>query len=200
MTSNFVPAVELIYRKLSQGSPPRPTPVKQEPQKAELTRADIELILQHKRHSNPAELQFIIDHARHFHLSDVEKNTASVKLTVEMAAERARLQRRPDNSAVFIHRVLGYAETPHGLLANRDFFESEFKAGAVAISRCTRHRPPRCDCWRDAREMLWSISDRYGAKSPEAFAAQSIWESLEELEMAARPERKTAMPTNLDFD
>lgn len=199
MTSDFVPAVELIYRKLSQGSPPRPAP-KPVPQKAELTRADVELILQHRRAGTPDEIQYILDHSRKFHLADWEQNALSVQLTVEMAAARARLQRRPDHGALFIHRVLGYAETPHGLLANRDWFENEFKAGAVAISRCTRHKPPRCDCWRDAREILWSIADRYGAKSPEAWAATSIYESLEELEMASRPERATGMPTNLDFD
>jgi hypothetical protein len=199
MTSNPIPAVEVLYREISRPKPPRPA-AKPVPQKAELTRADVELILQHRRAGTPEEIQYILNHSRKFHLADWEQNALSVQLTVEMAAARARLQRRPDTSAQFIHRVLGYAETPHGLLANRDWFENEFKAGAVAISRCTQHKPPRCNCWREFREMLWSVADRYGVKSPEAWAAKNIWESLEELEMAARPERTTGMPTNFDFD
>jgi hypothetical protein len=187
---------DLAYRTISQPSPPKPAhEASEKADTAELTRTDVELILQHRRAATPDELQHIIDDGRKFHLTDWEQNALSVLLTVEMAAQRAKSQGRLDHNALFIHRVLGYAETPHGLLANREFFEREFKAGAVAISRCTRHKPPRCECWRDFRERLWNIADRYGGKSPEAWSAQAVWQSLEELELAARPERVTGMPT-----
>jgi hypothetical protein len=191
--TELIPAVELIYRGLAQPSPPPPaTKPEPEPQKPEPTRADVELILKHRRSAAPAELQHILDNSKKFRLTDWEQNALSVLLTVEMAARRAGSHGRADHNALFIHRVLGYAETPHGLLVNRAFFEKEFRAGAIAISRCKRHKPPRCDCWRGFRETLWHIADAHGDKSPEAWAAQTVWQSLEELELA---DRATGTPT-----
>ena len=95
-------------------------------------------------------------------------------------------------------RRFGYAETPVGLLAHRIYYENLFTSGSAAISRCRNHKPPKCECWRSVRGALWGIQSHYGARSPEAFAATRIYSSLEELEVAARPEpiqQRTAAPT-----
>jgi hypothetical protein len=165
---------------------------------SELTRTDVDLILQRKRDASVDELQYVIDNYRQYHLSDGQKHQCAVELTVTAAAARARAERRPsDDSQMMLHR-LGYAETPWGLLANRLFYEKVFKDGTGAIARCSNHKPPRCQCWQDARNTLWGIQSHYGTRSPEAFAATRIYSSLEELEVAARPEpiqQRTPPPT-----
>jgi hypothetical protein len=187
---------DLAYRSISQPSPPKPVrEVSAQAEAAELTRADVERILHHQRKATPAELQAIIDNGQHFHLTDWERNELGVLLTVAMAALRARAQGRVDDHGQRFLHTLGYTETPWGLLANREFFERTFKAATAAIQRCSRHHAPKCQCWQDARETLWQIQNYYGAKSPEAHVAARIWESLEELEVAARPER--TLPTSL---
>ena len=165
---------------------------------SELTRTDVDLILQRKRDASVDELQYVIDNYRQYHLSDGQKNQLAVDVTVTAAAARARAERRSDdNSQLMLHR-LGYAETPVGLLAYRIYYENLFKSGSAAISRCRNHKPPKCDCWKNVRDALWDIQSHYGARSPEAFAATRIYSSLEELEVAARPEaiqQRTAVPT-----
>lgn len=164
----------------------------------ELTRADIDLILQRKRDATVAELQYALDNYRQFHLSDNQRNQLSVDMTLTAAAGRARAEHRSDDNSHYMLHKLDYAETPWGLLANRSFFERVFKDGSATISRCSNHRPPKCECWRGAREILWAIQSHYGARSPEVFAATRLYQSLEELEIAARPEpaqRPTAPPT-----
>jgi hypothetical protein len=187
---------DLAYRSISQPSPPKPArEASENAEAAELTRVDVERILHHQRKAEPEELQAIIDNGQHFHLTDSERSELSVQLTVAMAALRARAQGRVDDHGSLMLQKLGYAVTPWGLLANRLFFEQTFKAATAAIQGCNRHHTPKCHCWRDARETLWNIQNHFGARSPEAHVAGRIWESLEELEVAARPE--PTLPTSL---
>jgi hypothetical protein len=144
------------------------------------------------------ELQYVIDNYRQYHLSDGQKNQLAVDVTVTAAAARARAERRSDDSSQLMLHRLGYAETPVGLLAYRVYYENLFKSGSAAISRCRNHKPPKCECWRSVRDTLWGIQSHYGTRSPEAFAATRIYSSLEELEVAARPEpiqQRTPPPT-----
>jgi hypothetical protein len=67
------------------------------------------------------------------------------------------------------------------------------RSGSKAIAECRRHMPPHCSCWRDAREALWHIRSSFPERSPEAFAAMQVWESLEDLEFSSRPERREAL-------
>jgi hypothetical protein len=187
---------DLAYRSISQPSPPKPArEASENAEAAELTRADVERILHHQRKATPEELQTIINNGKRFRLTDSERSELSVQLTVAMAALRARAQGRVDDHGSLMLQKLGYAVTPWGLLANRLFFEQTFKAATAAIQRCNRHHAPRCACWRDARETLWQIQNHYGIKSPEAHVATRMYESLEELEVAARSE--PALPTSL---
>jgi len=54
-----------------------------------------------------------------------------------------------------------------------------------AIARCSRHRPPLCQCSTNA-EMLWSVQNRYGDRSPESYAAVEVWEAPEDIELSSR--------------
>jgi hypothetical protein len=197
----YVTPLELAYRTISRPSPPpqqTAATTQQAKVPSELTRADVDLILQRKRDATVDELQYILDNHRQFHLSDGQRNQISTDLTITAAAARARAERRSDDNSQFMLHKLGYAETPVGLLAHRVYYESLFKSGSAAISRCCKHKPPKCECWRNVRDALWGIQSHYGAKSPEAFAATRIYSSLEELEVAARPEpiqQRTPPPT-----
>ena len=197
----YITPLELAYRNISSPSPPPQRTVatiQQAKVPSELTRADVDLILQRKRDATVAELQYILDNHRQFHLSDGQRNQISTDLTITAAAARARAERRSDDNSQFMLHKLGYAETPVGLLAHRVYYENLFKSGSAAISRCCKHKPPKCECWRNVRDALWGIQSHYGARSPEAFAATRIYSSLEELEVAARPEpiqQRTPPPT-----
>jgi hypothetical protein len=197
----YVTPLELAYRNISSPSPPpqqTAATTQQAKVPSELTRADVDLILQRKRDATVDELQYILDNHRQFHLSDGQRNQISTDLTITAAAARARAERRSDDNSQFMLHKLGYAETPVGLLAHRVYYENLFKSGSAAISRCCKHKPPKCECWRNVRDALWGIQSHYGARSPEAFAATRIYSSLEELEIAARPEpiqQRTPPPT-----
>lgn len=197
----YITPLELAYRNISSPSPPPQRTVatiQQAKVPSELTRADVDLILQRKRDAAVAELQYILDNHRQFHLSDGQRNQISTDLTITAVAARARAERRSDDNSQFMLHRLGYAETPVGLLAHRVYYETLFKSGSAAISRCCKHKPPKCECWRNVRDALWGIQSHYGARSPEAFAATRIYSSLEELEVAARPEpiqQRTPPPT-----
>lgn len=185
---NFVPAVELIYRALSQPSPPKPKPA---PAKAvakiELTREDVAAILQRKRGASAEDLQRIISEAKNYGLTEAERNQLCVDLSIQVARARQNQgKRRDDPNARFIAEVLGLVETPFGLIA-RSFIEDLLRAGSQNIARCRQHRPPLCECWSNVRAMLWQ-SSASGEKTPEAWAATRINEMLEELEVATRPE------------
>lgn len=186
---NFVPAVELIYRALAQPKAPetKPTPATHTAKKTELTRSDVDEILQHKRAATAAELEQIIGSAKDYKLTQSEREQLSLALTIQVAQARQSNGRREDPSARLIYD-LGYALTPFGLLAERAWFERELQAGTKAIAACKRHSPP-CSCWNQARENLYDIRASFGERSPESWAAIRIWEALEEMELASRPER-----------
>ena len=186
-TMPFITPLELAYRSISQPSPPKPTRVvSQAPKAPELLRDDVIQILQGNRSATLDELQNIIARSQHYRLSTWERNQLGVQLGIAFA-EKAR--GIPDRNSQFIHEVLDYADTPFGMLANRSFFEREYRRGTAAISHCRHHRPPRCQCWRNAREILWHVTDVHGGESPEAYAAGKIWEALDQMDVAARPER-----------
>ena len=44
------------------------------------------------------------------------------------------------------------------------------------------------ECWASAREELRQAQNGYGEKSPEAWAAAKVYEVLEDLEIASRPD------------
>ena len=197
----YITPLELAYRSISSPSPPAQQTIAATAKAkgpSEPTRADVDLILQHRRNATIEELQSILDNHRQYHLSDGQRNQISTDLTITAAAARARAEHRSDDNSQFMLHRLGYAETPVGLLAHRVYYESLFKSGSAAISRCCNHKPPKCECWRNVRDALWGIQSHYGARSPEAFAATRIYSSLEELEVATRPEpiqQRTPPPT-----
>jgi hypothetical protein len=182
-------AVERIYRQISLPSPPVTIAhVRVEPKKIELTRADVDAIIQRTRIASAGELQHIIDHAKELRLSDGEKNQLSVDLTMQIAHARQRNGRRDDPNERFIAETLGLITTPFGLV-ERSFIDGLLRDGARNIARCKRHKPPGCECWSGQRALLWQAQSAHGDKSPEGFAATRVYASLEELETASRPER-----------
>ncbi|MGD1082495.1 MAG: hypothetical protein ABR881_29615 [Candidatus Sulfotelmatobacter sp.] len=193
---SYITPLELIYRQISQSSAQPVKPVKSEDaRKPELSREDVDLILQRKRSATPEELQFIITSAK-FKLTEGERNQLSVDLTIAIAQRtRQGNGRCEDASARFIHDTLGMASTPWGLV-ERAFFESQLRSGAEAIVRCLRHRPPRCQCWVSSRNALWHTAHTHGERSPEAYTALKVWEALEELEFSSRPD---GPPTGYGF-
>ncbi|MGB8064326.1 MAG: hypothetical protein WCF26_20730, partial [Candidatus Sulfotelmatobacter sp.] len=188
---SFVNAAELIYRSLSQPKPQeaKPARVKEEANKSELTRDDVTAIIARQRSATPEQLQYVIEHAKEFRLTTGERNELALQSTIA-AAERARRVpgKRHDLSAQFIYD-LGYALTPFGLLHERAWFEKELQSATQAIAACRRHITPYCSCWKQARENLYDIRASFGERSPESWAAIRIWEALEEMELASRPER-----------
>ena len=183
---NNITAIERIYHEVRQPSRPLPTPKPSATATAiHLERADIEAILTHKREATIDELQFIVEHAKELCLSTGQRNQIGVTLSVALA-NRAR--RSADPTTEFLY-TLGVIETPRGLLHDRTWVQREMRAGAQAIASCKCHKPPRCHCWRSAREQIWSIQDEFGSDSPEGWAAERLWQMFEEMENASRPER-----------
>lgn len=188
--SNIITAIERIYHEVRQPSRPLPTPKPSATATAiHLERADIEAILTDKREATIDELQFIVEHAKELCLSTGQRNQIGVSLSMALAN---RSRRKPDASAEFLY-TLGVVETPRGLLHDRGWVQQEMRAGAQAIASCKLHRPPRCQCWRSARERIWRIQDCCGSDSPEAWAAEQMWNMFEEMELASRPERATGL-------
>jgi hypothetical protein len=113
--------------------------------------------------------------------------TSEVDLSI-IAAQRARQinGRRQDPNAQFIAQVLGYTETPYGLI-EREWINAQLRAGSQAIQRCRSHKPPQCGCWSASRAILWQARAN-GEKTPEGWAAVRIYAFLEELEVASMPE------------
>jgi hypothetical protein len=184
--TEFMSPVERLYRDIAAPKP-QPKPAQVAEKKAELTRADVDAIIRRTRSASPEELQHILDNAKRFALTSWERQQISVDLTIAMAARaRAVNGRRDDPSAEFVSRVLGLTETPHGFI-ERVWVHEQMRAGAEAIQRCRNHRPPRCQCWSAVRAILWQASA--SEKTPEAWAAQRIYDLLEELELGSRPER-----------
>jgi hypothetical protein len=185
---SYLPAVELIYRALATPKPEEAKPASVAAVKPPLTCSDVDAIIHRKRTATPEELQEIIDHGAQFKLTDGEKNQIACDLTIAMS-QRAREvnRRREDPGARFIHDTLGLTVTPYGLI-EREWYEGQLKAGAEAIKRCRNHRPPRCPCWSEARQLIFDAQSVYGLKSPQAWAATKVYEILDELEVASRPD------------
>lgn len=184
-SSSYISPVQRLYLEISQPAPSKPAPKVQTAAPAlKLEWADVEAILKRKRDAMPEELQYAVQHAREFQLSSGQVNDLSVRLTIALA-NRAKPAESP-NAELFSQ--LDILETRRGLLHNRGWFEREMRAGANAIANCKRHRPPRCSCWKEARERLWYIQDAFGSRSVEAWAATRLWETFEEYELASRPE------------
>src|SRR5260370_963990 len=158
-----------------------------EAKKAELTKADVDAIIRRTRGASAEELQQIISREKEFSLTNTQREQVAIDLTIVMA-HRARQANGPDHPTdEFIAKVLGYSETPYGLI-EREWVNAQLHAGSQAILRCKYHRPPECRCWAATRAMLWQGSAN-GEKTPEAWAASRIYSFLEELERASRPER-----------
>jgi hypothetical protein len=182
--------VEVVYRQIAEPKPPKPARVDEQPTKAEpLTRDDVNAFIERKRHASPEQLEYIIDNAKEFSLTQGERNQLGVDLTIAMSEQARNINgKRDDPNARLIHS-LGYADTPFGLLPERGWFEKQLQIATQAIAACRRHSPPRCSCWRDAREALYTVGASFGERSPESWAAIRVWEALEEIELASRPER-----------
>jgi hypothetical protein len=179
--------IELVYRELARPKPQEAIPASVEaPPAIELTRADVDAIIHRKRSATPEELEEIIDHGKQFKLTDGERNQIACDLTIAMS-QRARQVRREDPSSKLIHD-LGYALTPFGLLADRAWYQNQLQTATKAIAACRRHLPPECPCWKEARENLYSVRQSFGEKSPESWAALSVWEALDEIELSSRPD------------
>jgi hypothetical protein len=180
-----ISATEKIFRELSQPTPaqPRPARVDITAKKIELTRADVDRIIQRTRSATVEELEYVIAHANEFSLTDGQRDQACCDLTI-VAAQRSRQGngRRVDASAEFIAKVLNLVETPWGLLA-RSFVDDLLRNGSRNISRCRLHRPPNCDCWIAQRAILFQASAA-GGRTPESWAASRILAALEELEVS----------------
>lgn len=181
-------AFERMYHEVRQPQPPPPArPPALPVLPPTLARSDVDAILNRKRSAAPEELQYAIDHAKELRLTSYERDQLGVAMTVALVNRTRPGTYKP--SSQFLYDVLDVADTPVGLLHNKSWVQRELKAGGQAIASCRFHRPPRCHCWRSARETLWQIQNEYGERSPEGYACVKLWEQLEELEQAARPER-----------
>ena len=156
------------------------------PKRIELTRADVNGIIERTRSASAAELEFVLSNAAALRLTLGEKNQLSVDLTIQIAQARQSNGRREGPNARFIAQVLGQLETPFGLV-ERSFVDGLLQDGARNIARCEGHQTPRCECWASQRTILWQVQTDHGPKAAEAWAAARINDSLEELELACRP-------------
>jgi len=156
----------------------------------ELTRTDVDAIIQRKRYGSPEELQHIIDHSKDLGLSDGERNLIGVELSIAVAQRTRQVNGRANPSAEFIGKVLGLAETPYGLIS-REWVNQQMRTGSQAIARCRNHRPPECSCWVASRTSLWQASAS-GVKTPEGWAAARVYNLLTEMELSSRPETDAA--------
>ena len=187
----MISAVERIYLEVRQPSSSKPAPkVTEIAPTIELDRSDVNAILAHKRDASTDELQYIIDHSKELQLTSWQRNQIGVQLTI-LLSNRSRPKQ--DATAEFISNTLQIVETPVGPLHDQAWVQRELRAGAQAIAQCKRHTPPRCSCWREARERLWRIQDTCGNGTPETWATERIWEALEEMERASRPERASEL-------
>jgi len=194
ISSNRVSPIERIYLELRQPAPPKPTPqAERSAPPVNLDASDVQAILHNRRGATPAELEYILSRAKFFRLNARDKNEISVRLTVALAS-RGRPQPNP-NAELFT--LLDLMDTPVGILHHRSWFDRELRDGAQRIASCSRHIPPRCQCWREARERLWYVQDVYGGKSPEAWMTERMYILFEEMELAERPQRIAAPNTPL---
>jgi hypothetical protein len=187
----YITPVERIYQELARPKAPSAPPGLEAAKKAELSRDDVIAILQRKHSACPEQLQQILTDAKKYRLTQCERDQLSLDLTITIAHARQNNGRREDPNARFIAQVLGLLETPFGLI-ERSFVDDLLRSGSQEIAQCKSHQPPKCRCWAGQRAILWQAQDSNGEKSPEAWAAKRIYEALEDLELAARPDRANA--------
>lgn len=188
MTQPYLSPVEVIYRQLALPKPADAKPANL-PEVKPFTRDDVTAIIARRRTATVEELQDIISRAKELDLTPGEREQIALDCSI-LSAQRVRQSngKREDPSAQFISQTLKLLSTPCGL-TEREWFETLLRTNVEAIAKCRTHRPPRCDCWRGAREMLWHAAHTHGDDSPEAWTALQIWTILEDLEMSSRPER-----------
>lgn len=185
---SYITPVQRIYLEVSQPSSqsPKPAITVAEAKPIELTRTDVDAIIQRKRYGSPDELQHIIDQSKDLGLTDGERNIIGVELSIAVARRTRQVNDRENPSAEFISKVLCLTETPYGLVS-REWVNQQMRTGSQAIARCRNHRPPDCLCWAASRKSLWQ-ANATGQKTPEAWAPARVYEFLTELELASRPE------------
>jgi hypothetical protein len=192
--TSYILPVEIIYREIASPklSPTQPARATTDAKQLALTRADVDQIIQRTRGASPEELEYVIARSKEFSLTDGQRDQLCCDLTIT-AAQRARQLngRREDPNAQFIAQVLGYAETPWGLI-EREWINAQLRTGSQAIQRCKLHRPPMCQCWSASRAILWQARAD-GDRTPQGWAAVRIYAFLEELELASRPETQPAL-------
>ena len=180
--------VDRMYCDLARPRKPQPHPahVTEGPQ-VELTKTDVTEIIRRTRGATPEELEHILAHAQEYGLTNLQQNQISVDATIAMA-QRSRVLngRKEDPNLKFISQILGMISTPYGLV-ERSFIESVLREGSQNIYRCRRHLPPSCSCWARQRAILWEAG-AHGEQSPEGWTSARLFEILEELELASRPE------------
>jgi hypothetical protein len=190
--SNLVPAVELIYRELARPKAAGPPPASPKAEaKVELSRDDVNRILQGRRGARETELEHIILNAMVYGLTSGELDQIRVALTIQIAQAMQNNGRRDDPNSRFIAQVIGLRETPFGLI-DLCFIEDLLRAASQNIMRCKQHRPPKCECWSAQRAILWQAQNLHGEKSPEGWAALRIYEALEGLELVSPPPVETS--------
>lgn len=191
--SDRVTPLSLIYWHLSQPAAPKPLAKAPEPAPPiSLTHADVQDILNNKRSATVPELEWVLANWKQLRLKEKQRNEISLRATI-LASCRGRAR----NPNAELWTVLDVGETPVGLLHHRSWFERELRAGAQAIMSCRRHQTPRCQCWLPHRQRLWYVQDKFGSKSPEAWAATRLYEQFEEFEQASRQERNLGLVPSL---
>jgi hypothetical protein len=187
MTHPYLSSLERVYQELATPKPDEAKPATVDIVKP-LTRDDVTAIIARKRSATAEELEEIIGRAKELKLTDGERQQIALDCSI-FSAQRARQVegKRDDPNSKLIHD-LGYAITPHGLLYERAWYQRELQTGTKAIAACRRHLPPDCACWKETRANLYSVRQSFNDRSPETWAAMRVWEALDEIEIASRPE------------
>lgn len=178
----MIRVLDAIYSSIAQPSPARPKP---EPKSStpRVTGEDVDAILAYQRSGTPEELQQILERDREFGLSTWQRNKLGLALSIAVAAKFRQGQGECEDATSPFLRSIGAQETPAGLLFDAKRFPAELKRGIEGIMACRRHKPTRCQCWRDSRDRLYAIREHWGERSPEAWGAVRVWEILEDLEV-----------------
>jgi len=157
MNDLILPAVvERMYRDLAHFKPSRPpAQVTAEAKQITLARDDVTAILLRTRSPSAEQLQQILSRERELMLTNTQREQIALDLSL-LLAHRFRQANGPRDNPTdeFISKVLGYSETPFGLV-ERGWVNAELRAGSTAILRCKNHKPPDCACSSSVRATLW---------------------------------------------
>lgn len=145
-----------------------------------LTRADLELILRHRRSTTIREVEWLLSNAKGLQLSPDEELDLRA-LAARLLADKHTGAGSRTRTDEFIARTIGTYKTPYGDLDQHDIARLEqIRLNASdAIQRCTDHKRERCECWKTAREPLFEIPRSASEKSPIGMAALAVWNSIE---------------------